>query len=115
MGELMESNRVIDKEQLRLAFQQGAISVINKKKSLNDMNVFPVADGDTGSNLASLMKGIIEETGQQFQSIKEVFDAVAEAALVSARGNSGIIFAQYLNGFAKQIEKEALFSSMNFV
>lgn len=115
MGELMESNRVIDKEQLRLAFQQGAISVINKKKSLNDMNVFPVADGDTGSNLASLMKGIIEETGQQFQSIKEVFDAVAEAALVSARGNSGIIFAQYLNGFAKQIEKEALFSSLNFV
>ncbi|KRN56616.1 hypothetical protein IV74_GL000864 [Carnobacterium divergens DSM 20623] len=115
MGELMESNRVIDKEQLRLAFQQGAISVINKKKSLNDMNVFPVADGDTGSNLASLMQGIIEETGQQFQSIKEVFDAVAEAALVSARGNSGIIFAQYLNGFAKQIEKEALFSSLNFV
>ncbi|MDO0875555.1 DegV family protein [Carnobacterium divergens] len=111
----MESNRVIDKEQLRLAFQQGAISVINKKKSLNDMNVFPVADGDTGSNLASLMQGIIEETGQQFQSIKEVFDAVAEAALVSARGNSGIIFAQYLNGFAKQIEKEALFSSLNFV
>ncbi|TFJ41776.1 fatty acid-binding protein DegV [Carnobacterium divergens] len=115
MGELIESNRVIDKEQLRLAFQQGAISVINKKKSLNDMNVFPVADGDTGSNLASLMQGIIEETGQQFQSIKEVFDAVAEAALVSARGNSGIIFAQYLNGFAKQIEKEALFSSLNFV
>lgn len=115
MGKLMESNREIDKEQLRLAFQQGAISVINRKKSLNEINVFPVADGDTGSNLVSLMQGIIEETEQQFYSIKEVFDAVAEAALISARGNSGIIFAQYLNGFARQIEKESLFSSLNFV
>lgn len=110
----MESNEIIDKEQLRLAFQQGAIAVINKKKALNTINVFPVADGDTGSNLASLMQGIIEETGQQFQSIKEVFDAVADAALVSARGNSGIIFAQYLNGFARQVEKEASFSVANF-
>lgn len=91
-------NQMIDHQELLFAFQQGAIQLINEKKELNQINVFPVSDGDTGSNLASLMQSILEVTHEESQSVLDVFEKVADAALVGARGNSGIIFAQYFNG-----------------
>ena len=75
----------------------GAQKVINRKDELNKINVFPVADGDTGSNLASLMQTIIDNLSNNNYSTNLLFDEVASAALIGARGNSGIIFAQYLN------------------
>lgn len=75
----------------------GAQKVINGKDELNKINVFPVADGDTGSNLASLMQTIIDNLSNNNYSTNLLFDEVASAALIGARGNSGIIFAQYLN------------------
>lgn len=91
-------NQMIDHQELLFAFQQGAIQLINEKKELNQINVFPVSDGDTGSNLASLMQSILEVTHEESQSVLDVFEKVADAALIGARGNSGIIFAQYFNG-----------------
>ncbi|MGM0217008.1 DegV family protein [Enterococcus sp. AZ126] len=88
----------IDSKELLFAFQQGAIQLINEKQELNHINVFPVSDGDTGSNLASLMQTILEETKDETSSVIDVFEKIAEASLVGARGNSGIIFAQYFNG-----------------
>ncbi|MBF2346095.1 DegV family EDD domain-containing protein [Listeria seeligeri] len=79
----------------------GAREVISKKDELNRINVFPVADGDTGSNLASLMQAIIDNVAQKDYSTKELLDEVASAALIGARGNSGMIFAQYLNAVAE--------------
>lgn len=93
----MES-QLIDYKELVNAFQQGAILVLNERRELNQINVFPVSDGDTGSNLASLMQAILEETKKESTSVIEVFEKVADASLVGARGNSGIIFAQYFNG-----------------
>ncbi|MEI5995526.1 DegV family protein [Candidatus Enterococcus mansonii] len=90
--------QAIDYEELLFAFQQGAIQLINEKQTLNQINVFPVPDGDTGSNLASLMQTILEETKGESASVIEVLEKVAEASLVGARGNSGIIVAQYFNG-----------------
>ena len=75
----------------------GAQKVINGKDELNKINVFPDADGDTGSNLASLMQTIIDNLSNNNYSTNLLFDEVASAALIGARGNSGIIFAQYLN------------------
>ncbi|OEG19642.1 fatty acid-binding protein DegV [Enterococcus quebecensis] len=89
---------MIDHKELLFAFQQGAIQLINGKQTLNQINVFPVSDGDTGSNLASLMQTILEETKEESSSVIEVFEKVADASLLGARGNSGIIFAQYFNG-----------------
>ncbi|MBO0474989.1 hypothetical protein IGL98_002008 [Enterococcus sp. DIV0840] len=91
-------SRTIDYKELLFAFQQGAIQLINEKQELNQINVFPVSDGDTGSNLASLMQTILEETKSETSSVVEVFEKIAEASLLGARGNSGIIFAQYFNG-----------------
>ncbi|HBM4072790.1 TPA: DegV family EDD domain-containing protein [Listeria innocua] len=79
----------------------GAAEVISKKDELNRINIFPVADGDTGSNLASLMQAIIDNVSPREYSTKELLEEVASAALIGARGNSGMIFAQYLNAVAE--------------
>lgn len=88
-----------------MAFQQGALQLIQHKQRLNQINVFPVSDGDTGSNLASLMQAILEETTDESQTVIEVFEKVADASLIGARGNSGIIFAQYFNGIYNHLLK----------
>lgn len=100
---------------LLVAFQAGAQRVIQQKNHLNVINVFPVEDGDTGSNLASLMSSLLEEAMRQMQTTHEVFTNMADAALIGARGNSGIIFAQYLNGLAFHMTRSTdTFSTITF-
>lgn len=79
----------------------GAQKVISEKDELNKINVFPVADGDTGSNLSSLMQAIIDNVPAKNYPIHVLLDEVSSAALRGARGNSGIIFAQYLNAVSE--------------
>lgn len=86
------------------AFLSGFVEVKKQREQLNKMNVFPVADGDTGSNLLSTLSSIIEES-RASHSFKETMDSMADAALSGARGNSGIIFAQFLNGVNCEINK----------
>ena len=100
--EELEGQRVLH------SFFNGASELIGKKDELNTINVFPVADGDTGSNLASLMQTILDSVAPDLSSVERVLTDVADAALLGARGNSGIIFAQYLNAvslFFEQSEK----------
>ena len=89
--------KVKSEDRLLESIIAGAQKVINGKDELNKINVFPVADGDKGSNLASLMQTIIDNLSNNNYSTNLLFDEVASAALIGARGNSGIIFAQYLN------------------
>ncbi|MGY3779456.1 DegV family protein [Isobaculum melis] len=103
--EINSTNQTMDAKKLVFAFRQGAIQLISGKQELNQINVFPVSDGDTGSNLASLMQTILEETNGELTSAIEVFEKVADASLVGARGNSGIIFAQYFNGIYNNLLK----------
>lgn len=84
----------------------GAKKVINNQQYLNDINVFPVKDHDTGSNLSSMMKSIIYQA-QEYKNINATLNSIAEAALIGARGNSGIIFAQYFAGFAQALQKSS--------
>lgn len=92
-------------ENLYQSFVSGAREVIKNKNSLNDINVFPVADGDTGNNLASTMSFIIEEA-KVVSSAKNTMNSIADAALTGARGNSGIIMAQYINGISMSLGDE---------
>lgn len=83
-----------------LAYQAGAVEVIRNRDQLNNINVFPVADGDTGNNLAALMTYILRNTKLE-DTVGLTLRSIADAALVGgARGNSGIIFAGYLNGIS---------------
>ncbi|HOY25683.1 MAG TPA: DAK2 domain-containing protein, partial [Mesotoga sp.] len=99
---------VIDGPTLFNAFFSGARAVIKEQGYLNKINVFPVPDGDTGTNLASTMRSIIELTAVS-QSVGKTSRSIADAALMGARGNSGAIFAQYIHGLSNAIgNKESL-------
>ena len=86
-------------EQLFKLFVAGGNYIIENKEDLNRINVFPVPDGDTGTNLASTFYSIIEN-GKVYPSAGETMRSIAEQALTGARGNSGIIFAQFLEGLS---------------
>ncbi len=83
------------------AFLAGAKKILENQKELNRINVFPVPDADTGSNLASTVRSIIERV-RPGRSYQETSTAIAAAALEGARGNSGIIFAQFLHGLGAE-------------
>ena len=95
----------LDGKRFYYSFLAGAQKIFDHYQGLNKINVFPVADGDTGTNLASTMRSIID-TSIPTDNIKATAVALADAALVGARGNSGIIFAQFLYGFSNEIKNE---------
>ena len=100
-------------KQLYFSFLAGAQRIFDHQNYLNKINVFPVADADTGTNLASTMQSIID-TAIPTNNLKQTATALADAALVGARGNSGIIFAQFLYGFGNEIKDEENLSINNF-
>ena len=79
-------------------FKSGAEEVKRNKEDLNRINVFPVRDGDTGTNLALTMHSIAEEATVS-EEFNVVIKSMSNAAFENARGNSGIIFASFINGF----------------
>lgn len=95
----------LNNELVYKSFLLGARNVIHEKNGLNAINVFPVPDGDTGSNLASMMQSIIENAKLGATS-EETLKSIVDAAIVGARGNSGIIFAQYIYGFSLEVQEE---------
>ncbi|MFP4187028.1 MAG: DAK2 domain-containing protein [Acholeplasmataceae bacterium] len=99
--------RTLTNETLYNSFILGAQSVIREKNNLNAINVFPVADGDTGTNLASMMSSIIENS-RLGETIEDTMQSIADAAITGARGNSGLIFAEYINGFAVRVRTDRL-------
>ena len=81
----------------------------NRRQEVNDLNVFPVADGDTGDNMALTMRAVVEELAKLDDSAlesagrDEIVSAVARAALLGARGNSGVILSQVVRGAAEEL------------
>lgn len=73
----------------------------NLKKNMNtvnDLNVFPVPDGDTGTNMVHTFGGGLKASPSDMENVGEYMSALSRAALLSARGNSGVIFSQFING-----------------
>lgn len=89
-------------EKLYSGFIAGAEEVMANKKYLNTINVFPVADGDTGSNLFSTMHSIVTHSEQK-HTVKHTLESIADSAITGARGNSGLIFAQYFQGLSEAV------------
>jgi uncharacterized protein len=89
----------MDGRNLYYTFIAGAKNVIEHQVELNKINVYPVNDGDTGTNLASTIRSVIDSL-QPHRSYKITADRIAEATLMNARGNSGIIFAQLFYGLS---------------
>ena len=91
----------LDGRNLYYEFIAGAKKVIAHQAELNKINVFPVNDGDTGTNLAATIRSVIESFHPS-RSYKITADRIAEATLMNARGNSGIIFAQFFYGLSNE-------------
>ena len=100
LGTLVPVNEM-DGRRLYYTFIAGARKVIEHQVELNKINVFPVNDGDTGTNLASTIRAVIDSLHPN-RSYKITADRIAETTLVNARGNSGIIFAQFLHGMSTE-------------
>jgi DAK2 domain fusion protein YloV len=80
-----------------------------RRQEVNDLNVFPVADGDTGDNMAMTLRAVMEELdrldGAEIDEVgrTELVQALARAALMGARGNSGVILSQIVRGAAEEL------------
>ncbi len=105
----------LDGRRLRRAMKAGAHGLIKGRQKLNDINVFPVPDGDTGTNMASTVQKITEglnEAGDT--SIETVSEKIANSALEGARGNSGAILAQFFQGLAEGLRGRVRISTEHF-
>jgi len=93
------------------AVVEGALAQLEaRREEVNDLNVFPVADGDTGDNMALTLRAVLDEldrlsAGGPIDEIgrEEIVDSVARAALLGARGNSGVILSQLIRGAAEEL------------
>lgn len=103
----------LDGKTLYYSFLAGAQKIFENQVLINKINVFPVADADTGTNLASTMRSIVESPIPT-SDLKVTAAALADAALTGARGNSGIIFAQFIYGFSTEIQKHETVSVETF-
>lgn len=113
-GELTMTQEVIDGKRLYSFIVSGARNLIVNEHNLNRINVFPVADGDTGTNLALTMKTILSKVKAERRA-DQTMDAIAKVAVENAYGNSGMIFAQYLNGLAIGLKDKETITQDEFI
>ncbi|BBO71941.1 hypothetical protein DSCA_58710 [Desulfosarcina alkanivorans] len=98
--------REIDGRWLYYMFLAGTRNVVADRKHLNRINVFPVKDGDTGANMAFTLGAVVASVRPE-RPYKQMLDRIAETALTNARGNSGMIFAQFLFGVSSETGERA--------
>ncbi|MBC8389310.1 MAG: DAK2 domain-containing protein [Actinobacteria bacterium] len=94
----------IDSQELKNLVSAGYIWLKNKSRIVDDLNVFPVPDGDTGTNMCFALKSVVDELSK-IEDIKEVtvgelLKIIAEGSLMGARGNSGVILSQFFYGLS---------------
>lgn len=93
----------------------GAQYLQQTANQVNALNVFPVPDGDTGTNMSlTLTSGVEEMNRKQTAKIDEAASALSRGLLMGARGNSGVILSQLFRGFAKGVEHKATISARDF-
>ena len=97
----------ISAELLQKAFIAGAKNLEANKEYINELNVFPVPDGDTGTNMTlTIMSAAQEVGGIDKPDMETVSKAISSGSLRGARGNSGVILSQLFRGFTREIKKE---------
>jgi DegV family protein with EDD domain len=97
----LDGRRIFD------AFNSGAREVIDHQDHLNRINVFPVPDGDTGTNLAATLSHTMGST-RVTDSVGDTILSMSDAAIIGARGNSGAIFAQFLSGLSEVLDRSPI-------
>ena len=105
----------LDVTLLHRAIVAGVNNVLSRQDYLNKINVFPVPDGDTGTNMAYTLTTIEEGIrNKAYKDVKQMSMAIADSALDGARGNSGAILAQFFVGFADGIKEKSSLTAKEF-
>ena len=102
----------IEGKMLRDMFVSGANNLQNHKELVDKLNVFPVPDGDTGTNMSLTISYAMKELAKvENDSITEIGKSLSKGSLMGARGNSGVILSQIIRGFSKSIESKEQIST----
>ena len=100
--------KTINTELLQKMFLAGAANLEAKKEFINELNVFPVPDGDTGTNMTlTILSAAKEVKALENPDMVAIAKAISSGSLRGARGNSGVILSQLLRGFTKSIKTES--------
>jgi DAK2 domain fusion protein YloV len=107
MEDIVLSNNAIDAKMLSKMFLSGAKNLDAKKEWINELNVFPVPDGDTGTNMTMTIMSAAKEVQSLSDSsnMEAICKAISSGSLRGARGNSGVILSQLLRGFTKVVKQ----------
>lgn len=109
------NTNTVDAKMLSRMFLSGAKNLEAKKEWINELNVFPVPDGDTGTNMTlTIMSAASEVSSLENPTMKTLAKAISSGSLRGARGNSGVILSQLLRGFTKVIEKSETADAVTF-
>ena len=100
-------------QHLLQAIISGCENLKQARKKLNEINFFPVADGDTGDNMAATASAIIENASVQ-STMHETLESVANASILGARGNSGMLFSSFFNGLYQAYSKTHTLTTQQF-
>jgi len=96
----MENNDKINGISFSKMVLGGCENLRSNAKTINDLNVFPIPDGDTGDNMLLTMMGGAKASGENIESLSDVARRIADGMLLSARGNSGVILSRFFDGIA---------------
>jgi len=100
---------VLDGNDLHLLFTSGYRNLKKNMQAINDLNVFPVPDGDTGTNMVMTFGGGLRAMDREIAHVGQYMQALSRATLLSARGNSGVIFSQFIHGLSRGLaDKETV-------
>jgi uncharacterized protein len=106
---------IIDGAQLKSMIRYGAAAIQAEKQSINDLNVFPVPDGDTGTNMSLTISAAVTALAEkQATTVGEVASVNASALLRGARGNSGVILSLLFRGIARELKEKDTMDGVNF-
>jgi DAK2 domain fusion protein YloV len=113
---LENKSRPIDGDQFRILMNAGLTWLRTNQESVNALNVFPVPDGDTGTNMVLTLQAAYDEIANSSENkVGKLSEKLAHGALMGARGNSGVILSQIWRGFSKGIGDSAVLDAKNLV
>jgi uncharacterized protein len=106
MRRIKMANKTVSGSLFKKMVTNGAVNLKNNHKEIDHLNVFPVPDGDTGTNMQmTMMAGIKEVNNLESQSIIDISKILSRGLLMGARGNSGVILSQFFRGVYSEIAK----------
>lgn len=108
----------INSQELKKLISAGYTQLKNKSRIVDDLNVFPVPDGDTGTNMCFALKSVVDELSKidniEKTTTGEISKIIANASLIGARGNSGVILSQFFYGLSSEINSREKISAGEF-